>query len=49
MDFVGNIDLLKRDSFAYRVYDKLHSILEDSDSILYYMFPVYTGNMIWAR
>lgn len=45
MDFVGNIDLLKRDSFAYRVYDKLHSILEYSDSILYYMFPVYTGDI----
>lgn len=46
MKFIGNIDRLQSDSLAYRVYDKLNSILNDGeDSLLYYMFPVYSGNI----
>lgn len=45
MVFIGNIDLLKKDVFAYRVYDKLLSKLKDSDNLLYYMFPVYSGDI----
>lgn len=29
MKFIGNIDRLQSDSLAYRVYDKLNSILND--------------------
>lgn len=45
MIFIGNIDLLKKDAFAYRVYDKLLSKLKDNDNLLYYMFPVYSGDI----
>lgn len=45
MVFIGNIDLLKKDVFAYRVYDKLLSKLKDGDNLLYYMFPVYSGDI----
>lgn len=46
MKFIGNIDRLQSDSLAYRVYDKLNSILDDGEeSLLYYMFPVYSGNI----
>ena len=45
MEFIGNIDLLKKDAFAYRVYDKLLSKLKNSDDLLYYMFPVYSGDI----
>lgn len=46
MRFIGNINTLKKDSVAYRIYDKLNTILQDGDdSLLYYMFPVYSGNI----
>lgn len=45
MEFVGNLDLLKKDIFAYRVYDKLLSKLNDNDCLLYYMFPIYSGDI----
>ena len=46
MKLIGNIDNLKSDVFAYRVYDKLKTILaEEQDSLLYYMFPIYSGNI----
>lgn len=46
MRFLGNINCLKQDSMAYRIYDKLNSILKDGDdSLLYHLFPVYSGNI----
>lgn len=46
MKFIGNINSLHKDSTAYRIYDKLNSILNDGDnSLLYYMFPVYSGDI----
>lgn len=46
MRFIGNSDKLKKDSLAYLIYDKLETILNDGDdSLLYYMFPVYSGNI----
>lgn len=46
MRFIGNITALKKDPVAYRIYDKLNTILQDGDdSLLYYMFPVYSGNI----
>lgn len=46
MKFIGNIDRLKKDSLAYRIYDKLNSILNDGEnSFLYYMFPIYSGDI----
>lgn len=38
MKLIGNLDKLKTDVFAYRVYDKLKTLLtEDEESLLYYM------------
>lgn len=45
MEFIGNFDNLKQDTFAYRVYDKLNGVLKDDDSLLYYMFPIYSGDI----
>lgn len=46
MKLIGNLDKLKTDVFAYRVYDKLKTLLiEDEESLLYYMFPIYSGNI----
>lgn len=46
MKLIGNLDTLKRDAFAYRIYDKLNTILaKDEESLLYYMFPIYSGNI----
>lgn len=45
MEFIGNIDLLKKDVFSYRVYDKLLSKLNYGNSLLYYMFPIYSGDI----
>lgn len=45
MELIGNFDNLKQDIFAYRVYDKLNGVLKDEDSLLYYMFPIYSGDI----
>ena len=46
MKLIGNLDKLKTDVFAYRVYDKLKTLLiEDEESLLYYMFPIYSANI----
>lgn len=45
MKLIGNFDNLKADTFAYSVYDKLNAILEGDNSFLYYMFPIYSGNI----
>lgn len=46
MKFIGNSDRLQKDSLAYRIYDKLDTLLNDGEeSLLYYMFPVYSGNI----
>ena len=50
MRFLGNINCLKQDSMAYRIYDKLNSILKDGDdSLLYQQLQFWLSHLPLAK
>lgn len=45
MELIADIQQLKKDDIVYQVYSQLNDLLRgDTDSLLYYRFPLYTGD-----
>ena len=45
MHFIGNTEEIKKDVFANLIYNKLNTIIQDEDAILYYQYPFYKGDI----
>lgn len=45
MELIADLEQIRKDDAIYQVYSKLNELLSDGgDSILYYRFPLYTGD-----
>ena len=45
MELIADLQQIRQDDAIYQVYSMLNDLLKDgSDSILYYRFPLYTGD-----
>lgn len=45
MEFIGNINELKKEPLANLVYEKLNQVIRDEKAVLHYKFPFYKGDI----